>query len=148
MRSIGIASRSLDLLLQRVSDPIRKTFGKELREHGESLITALPYFTRTVLISGTVLADIARSRAEIDQARLLVLSAARRVDIVGAKGAMKEIGVSKVRISLTSGLIVVLCARDGIAYSRPRDAGSRSRGDMPGYAFGLFLRIAADIEVC
>lgn len=52
------------------------------------------------LTTGTVLADIAKSRAEIDQARLLVLSAARRVDMVGAKGAMKEIGVSKVSTAL------------------------------------------------
>ena len=79
MRSIGIASRALDLMMERVSDPIRKTFGKELREHG------------------TVLSDIARSRAEIDQARLLVLSAARKVDTHGAKAAMKEIGIAKVR---------------------------------------------------
>jgi hypothetical protein len=78
MRSIGIASRALDLMMERVSDPIRKTFGKELREHG------------------TVLSDIARSRAEIDQARLLVLSAARKVDTHGAKAAMKEIGIAKV----------------------------------------------------
>jgi acyl-CoA dehydrogenase len=82
MRSIGIASRALDLLLERVSDPIRKTFGKELREHG------------------TVLSDIARSRAEIDQARLLVLSASRKVDLQGAKAAMKEIGLAKVCPSL------------------------------------------------
>jgi hypothetical protein len=68
----------LDLMMERVSDPIRKTFGKELREHG------------------TVLSDIARSRAEIDQARLLVLSAARKVDTHGAKAAMKEIGIAKV----------------------------------------------------
>jgi hypothetical protein len=65
-------------MMERVSDPIRKTFGKELREHG------------------TVLSDIARSRAEIDQARLLVLSAARKVDTHGAKAAMKEIGIAKV----------------------------------------------------
>jgi hypothetical protein len=64
--------------MERVSDPIRKTFGKKLREHG------------------TVLSDIARSRAEIDQARLLVLSAARKVDTHGAKAAMKEIGIAKV----------------------------------------------------
>jgi len=34
MRTIGVASRALDLLLLRVSDPARKTFGKQLREHG------------------------------------------------------------------------------------------------------------------
>ncbi|WWC86845.1 uncharacterized protein L201_001724 [Kwoniella dendrophila CBS 6074] len=77
MRTIGIASRALDILLQRVSDPNRRTFGKHLREHG------------------TVLADIAHSRAEIDQARLLVLAAARRIDIAGAKGAMQDIGIAK-----------------------------------------------------
>ncbi|WVW78356.1 hypothetical protein I302_100310 [Kwoniella bestiolae CBS 10118] len=77
MRSIGIASRALDILLQRVSDPNRKTFGKYLKEHG------------------TVLADIAHSRAEIDAARLLVLAAARRIDIGGAKGAMQDIGIAK-----------------------------------------------------
>lgn len=42
MRSIGIASRALDLLLQRVSDPVRKTFGKELREHG-TFASHLPF---------------------------------------------------------------------------------------------------------
>ncbi|WVQ83307.1 hypothetical protein IAT38_005446 [Cryptococcus sp. DSM 104549] len=77
MRSVGIATRSLDLLLERVSNPARKTFGKELREHG------------------TVLADIAHSRAEIDQSRLLVLAAARRIDSVGAKGALQDIGIAK-----------------------------------------------------
>ncbi|WWC68016.1 uncharacterized protein I206_101935 [Kwoniella pini CBS 10737] len=77
MRTIGIASRALDILLQRVSDPNRKTFGKYLREHG------------------TVIADIAHSRAEIDSARLLVLAAARRIDIAGAKGAMQDIGIAK-----------------------------------------------------
>jgi acyl-CoA dehydrogenase len=45
---------------------------------------------------GTVVADIAHSRAEIDQARLLVLAAARQIDKHGAKGALKEIGLAKV----------------------------------------------------
>lgn len=35
MRSIGAASRALDLMIQRVTDPSRKTFGKFLYEHGE-----------------------------------------------------------------------------------------------------------------
>lgn len=61
MRSIGIASRALELMLMRVTDPSRIMFGKLLYEHG------------------TVVAAIAQSRMEIDQARLLVLSAALQV---------------------------------------------------------------------
>ena len=34
MRSIGAAQAALDLMLQRVTDPGRKTFGKYLYEHG------------------------------------------------------------------------------------------------------------------
>lgn len=34
MRSIGVAERALELLLLRVTDPVRKTFGKSLSEHG------------------------------------------------------------------------------------------------------------------
>jgi len=34
MRSIGYAQRALNLLLQRVTDPGRKTFGKFLYQHG------------------------------------------------------------------------------------------------------------------
>ena len=52
---------ALDLMIERVTDPARKTFGKYLYEHG------------------TVVADIAKSRAEIEGARLLVLSAAIQV---------------------------------------------------------------------
>jgi acyl-CoA dehydrogenase len=77
MRAVGVASKALDLMLLRVTNPNRKTFGKVLREHG------------------TILSDIAKSRAEIDSARLLVLSAARRIDQVKAKGALKEIGLAK-----------------------------------------------------
>jgi len=77
MRSIGGAECALSLLLQRVTDPTRKTFGKYLYEHG------------------TVVADIAKSRAEIEAARLLVYSAALQIDKVKAKGALKEIGIAK-----------------------------------------------------
>ena len=34
MRSIGVAQRALDLMLERVTDPTRKTFGKYLYQHG------------------------------------------------------------------------------------------------------------------
>jgi acyl-CoA dehydrogenase len=77
MRSIGVAQLALDLMIQRVTDPARKTFGKQLHEHG------------------TVISDIAKSRADIEGARLLVLSAAHQIDKVKAKGAMKEIGIAK-----------------------------------------------------
>jgi len=77
MRSIGAAQAALDLMLQRVTDPSRKTFGKYLYEHG------------------SVVADIAKSRAEIESARLLVLSAALQIDKYKAKGALKEIGIAK-----------------------------------------------------
>jgi len=77
MRSIGVAQYALDIMLQRATDPSKKTFGKSLYEHG------------------TVVADIAQSRAEIDGARLLVLSAAIQIDKARAKGALKEIGIAK-----------------------------------------------------
>ncbi|TFK76134.1 acyl-CoA dehydrogenase NM domain-like protein [Pluteus cervinus] len=77
MRSIGAAQSALDIMLRRVTDPGRKTFGKYLYEHG------------------TVIADIAKSRAEIESARLLVLSAALQIDKYKAKGALKEIGIAK-----------------------------------------------------
>ncbi|OBZ76537.1 Acyl-CoA dehydrogenase family member 10 [Grifola frondosa] len=86
MRSIGVAQYALDLMIQRVTDPAKKTFGKYLYEHG------------------TVVADIAKSRAEIESARLLVLSAAlqrlsliydTQIDKAKAKGALKEIGIAK-----------------------------------------------------
>ena len=78
MRCIGKAERALELMLARVTDPSKRTFGKSLSEHG------------------TIVADIANSRIEIDQSRFLVLSAARKIDEAGAKGAKKEISMAKV----------------------------------------------------
>lgn len=77
MRSIGAATAALDTMILRVTDPTRKTFNKYLYEHG------------------TVVSDIAKSRAEIESARLLVLSAALQIDKYKAKGALKEIGIAK-----------------------------------------------------
>jgi acyl-CoA dehydrogenase len=82
MRSLGLASRALDLTLLRATDTRKATFGKSLFEHG------------------TVVRDLAESRIEIDQARLLVLAAAVMVDEhpERAKGALWEIGMAKVRL--------------------------------------------------
>ena len=38
MRSIGLAQRALDTMIQRVTDPSRKTFGKYLYQHGPALV--------------------------------------------------------------------------------------------------------------
>lgn len=78
MRSIGAAEAALDRMLTRVTDTRKRTFGKALYEHG------------------TIVADVAKSRMQIDQARLLVLSAANMIDKSDAKGAMRDIGMSKV----------------------------------------------------
>jgi len=42
MRSIGLAQRALDTMIQRVTDPSRKTFGKYLYQHGSVLSHYLP----------------------------------------------------------------------------------------------------------
>ena len=75
MRSIGLAELALDLMCERARD--RKAFGKYLHEHG------------------SVSEGIARSRIEIDQARLLVLRAAWLIDTVGAANARKDISMIK-----------------------------------------------------
>ncbi|HJO03443.1 MAG TPA: acyl-CoA dehydrogenase family protein [Acidobacteriota bacterium] len=76
MRCIGVAERALELMCRRVSE--RVAFGKRLAD------------------MGAVRQDIARSRIEIDAARLLVLNAAHLMDTVGNKAARKEIAAIKV----------------------------------------------------
>jgi acyl-CoA dehydrogenase len=76
MRCIGVAERALETMCKRVQ--ARVAFGKPLAEQG------------------TIRADIAQSRMEIEQARLLTLHAAYMMDTAGNREARAHIAMIKV----------------------------------------------------
>lgn len=80
MRAIGAAEKALEWMLARINDPKKKPFGKNLSEHG------------------VILEWVAKSRVEIDAARLIVLNAAIKIDEKDAKSALKEIAQAKVLV--------------------------------------------------
>jgi acyl-CoA dehydrogenase len=89
MRLIGVAERALETMCRRVKQ--RVAFGKPLAEQGALRHT------------------IADSRIEIEQARLLVLKAAAKIDAEGSKAARTEIAMIKV-VAPNMALQVLDCA--------------------------------------
>jgi len=89
MRLIGSAQRALEFACRRATQ--RATFGKTLAEHQ------------------SVLEDIAVSFSEIEQARLLTLKTASRIDEVGAKDARDLIAASKITVPLMAQKVIDRC---------------------------------------
>lgn len=80
MRTIGAAELALDWMIARINDERKQTFGRPLSAHG------------------VILEWIAKSRIEIDAARMIVLNAAIKIDQGDAKSALKEIAQAKVLV--------------------------------------------------
>ena len=103
MRSIGQCELALELMCARARE--RATFGKKLHEHGP------------------VAEWIALSRQEIDQARLLVLRAAWRIDRDGNRAARNDVAMIKVVVPRLQTTVL-----------SPRDAGLWRDGADPRHA--------------
>jgi acyl-CoA dehydrogenase len=76
MRLIGMAQRALELMSERATE--RSPFGRSLDTYS------------------SIRQEVARSACEIEQARLLVLSAADKIDRVGSKSARDLISMIKI----------------------------------------------------
>ena len=89
MRLIGCAQRALEFACRRAVS--RSTFGKTLAEHQ------------------SVREDIAKSFSEIEQARLLTLKTAQKMDDVGAQEARDLIAASKITVPLMAQTVIDRC---------------------------------------
>jgi acyl-CoA dehydrogenase len=89
MRLIGSAQRALEFACRRAES--RTTFGRTLSQHQ------------------SVREDIARSFSEIEMMRLLVLKTCKKMDEVGAKGALDLIAASKTSVPLMAQGVIDRC---------------------------------------
>jgi len=117
MRLIGLAERALERMCQRTRE--RVAFGKRVSEQGVTL------------------ERIAESRIAIEQARLLTLQAAHRMDTVGNKVAKAEIAMIKVAVPAMAEKVVnwVIQAHGG-------GGTSNDFGLTHAYAMARVLRLA------
>lgn len=86
MRLVGMAQRSLELMCQRVAE--RVAFGRAIKDFS------------------SIRQDIAKSRCEIEQARLLTLSAADKMDQFGNKEARDLIAMIKIVAPLMAQTVI------------------------------------------
>ncbi len=89
MRLIGCAQRALEYACRRSVS--RTTFGKKLAEHQ------------------SIREDVAKSFSEIEQARLLTMKTAQKMDEVGAKEAMDMIAATKITVPLMAQTVIDRC---------------------------------------
>lgn len=113
MRLIGSAQRALELMCARVST--RQTFGTTLKDYS------------------SIRQDIAQSRCDIEQARLLTLSAADRIDREGTKSARDLIAMIKIVCPSMTATVVdrAIQAHGGMGVSQ----------DTPLAGYWLYARI-------
>jgi acyl-CoA dehydrogenase len=117
MRLIGMAERALERLCQRTST--RVAFGKPVSEQGVTV------------------ERIAECRIAIEQARLLTLNAAHRMDTVGNKVAAAEIAMIKVAVPAMACKVV-----DWAIQAHGGGGTSNDFGLAHAYAMARVLRLA------
>jgi acyl-CoA dehydrogenase len=117
MRLIGMAERALERLCQRTST--RVAFGKPVSEQGVTV------------------ERIAECRIAIEQARLLTLNAAHRMDTVGNKVAKAEIAMIKVAVPAMACKVV-----DWAIQAHGGGGTSNDFGLAHAYAMARVLRLA------
>ncbi|KKK14264.1 hypothetical protein ARAM_006035 [Aspergillus rambellii] len=88
MRTIGAAEQAIEWMIARINDERKTPFGQPLAAHG------------------VIVEWLAKSRIEVDAARLIVLNAAIKIDRGDAKAALTEIAQAKVLVPQTALTII------------------------------------------